>query len=188
MWGCPRDSCGAEWCPTCTQRLGCGRNPPNSWGPCECKGCSVIVTTILHKAPSAPQNPTEPHSPSPRQAAAGQGGVGRAQRALAASRAPAQPGGHRGLRGSRSAPAPRRAGPAGSVPTVAPRPQHLQQHQERSVTPCGVPSSPPVSQPPKAQPQNEGTMIERAQGGPQWVLSFWPDLGVGRKTRKVFML
>lgn len=58
MWGCPWGSCGAEWCPTCTQRLGCGRSPPNSWGPCEWKGCSVTVTTILHKVPSIPQSPT----------------------------------------------------------------------------------------------------------------------------------
>lgn len=188
MWGCPWDSCGAEWCPTCTQRLGCGRSPPNSWGPCEWKGCSITVTTILHKAHSAPRSPTEPHSPARWQAAAGQGGAGSAQRAPAASRAPAQPGGRRGLRGSRSAPDPWCAGPAGSVSTVAPRPQHLQWHQETGVTLCGVPLGPPVSQPPTAQPQSEGTMREGAHGGPHWILGFRPDLGVGRETRKVSTL
>lgn len=125
-----------------------------------------MLRNCHHHPSQSPQHPTELHSPAPWQAAAGQGVVGRARRALAASRAPAQPGGRRGLRGSRSAPAPRCAGPAGSVPTIAPRPQHLPRHQERGVTPCAVPSGPPVSQPPRAQPQSEGTMRERAQGGP----------------------
>lgn len=138
-----------------------------------------------HHPSQSPQHPTEPHSPASWQSAAGQGEVGRVRRALAASRAPAQLGGRRGLRGSRSAPAPRCAGPAGSVPTAAPRPQYLQRHQERAVTLCGVLSGPPVSQSPEAQPQSQGTMREGAQGGPYWVLGFWPDLGVGKETRKV---
>lgn len=177
--GQPWGRCGADvGCPTCTQRLGCSRSPPNSWGPCRQKGCSVRAT---HMPTPYPQHPMDPHSPAPGWAAAGWAVLGRAQWAPAASRAPAWLGGRRGPRGSSSACAPWHAGPAGCVPTAAPRPQHL--HQESGVTPCSVPLGP---SPTVSQPHGAGTVGEGTQGGPQRVLGLWPELERREKRKRIW--
>lgn len=142
-WGCPRGSHGAA--------IGQGGVLParRGWGVAAAPQTPGVpvggkdAPSVPPVSPLGPWHPTEPHSPAP-QAAAGRAGLGRARWAPAASRAPAQPGGRRGLRGSRSAPAPQCAGPAGCVPTAAPRPWHLWWHQERGVTPVQCPLGVPL--------------------------------------------
>lgn len=180
-WGSHR----AGRCLTCTQRLGCGCSPSNSWGPCGQKRCLISDTCVppgplaSHGAPlTCPTGCCRPgrawQGPAGSGCQQGTSSAGRSQGAEREQVSACSPA----CRTSRLR-AHRRSQALASV--VAPG----EGCHPRAVSPWGPPVSWPPLHPSPPQPCSVGTMGEGAQGGPRRILGLWPDLERGeRKEQK----